>query len=55
MHRVELKVLVFSIGMNVAYGLVPNAPCGVERFRLVSWLVACIGWAVPNAPCGVES
>ena len=51
MHRVELKVLGFSIKQDGAG--VPNAPCGVERHTHRHDLLACK--LVPNAPCGVES
>ncbi len=51
MHRVELKdfwaILFFTSG------IVPNAPCGVER-REVQSLALDFYKGVPNAPCGVE-
>ena len=51
MHRVELKV--FFLLLRLGFGLVPNAPCGVERIE-IGFL--CIHHDdVPNAPCGVES
>ncbi len=52
MHRVELKVLEPLCG-GPTTGLVPNAPCGVERGDGINdeEIFRC----VPNAPCGVES
>ncbi len=38
---------IFTVRHNV-----PNAPCGVERQRSITWYMATEN--VPNAPCGVE-
>ncbi len=50
MHRVELK----GEGQDVRDQdfLVPNAPCGVESFAILS--PSNSSTIVPNAPCGVE-
>ncbi len=50
MHRVELKGEKELERKSCA--IVPNAPCGVERFLLRVILADKVH--VPNAPCGVE-
>ncbi len=50
MHRVELKALLRNERLEL--GLVPNAPCGVERTDAKTTRKR--KRKVPNAPCGVE-
>ena len=52
MHRVELKATSISFTTRLSSLVVPNAPCGVERFIYIWFKSNTI--EVPNAPCGVE-
>ena len=52
MHRVELKDAL-SFFFKSYIGIVPNAPCGVERTLIHNNINPFP--LVPNAPCGVES
>ena len=52
MYRVELKDVILYY-LIVVVQLVPNVPCGVERYILLAHNFDRI--EVPNVPCGVES